>query len=186
MPTFIEQVMERHKQWAPITTFPVRVMLEQRSASAYDAALAQFDVEHSGRYRPRDRLTFCNIFAWDVTSAMYAEIPHWVTGPDQRPSWPASSARELRANQLKEPLDAGRWGWSPCSEAHAMVMAAAGHPAVVLWQNPDEEASGHIAMVEPLPRGPTLEVAQAGLVCGRHIPLANAFGGRDVGFYWHA
>jgi hypothetical protein len=177
--SFIQQLGDPQGQWRPLSSFPVRSQSGQRSASHYDASLAQFDVDHSARYRPRDGKTFCNIFCWDVTAAMGAEMPHWLTR-EGAPTWPSSIAHETSANKLADLLPA--WGWKDCNEAHAIVMAAGGHPVVALWKNP--HGHGHMGMLEPLPRDIIPEIAMAGLVCGRHIPLPNAFGGRVVTWWW--
>ncbi|MCC6751138.1 MAG: hypothetical protein IT371_26020 [Deltaproteobacteria bacterium] len=47
----------------------------------YLDAVNQFGVEAAcrpGRYLRRGMQTFCNIFAWDVSRAVGAELPHWV------------------------------------------------------------------------------------------------------------
>ena len=49
-----------------------------RSAANYNAVLDQFSVGNNPRYARRNGNTYCNIFVWDATRAMGAEIPHWV------------------------------------------------------------------------------------------------------------
>lgn len=57
---------------------PVTSTLEDRHPLLYSAIINQFGVETNPRYRPRNNNTYCNIFVWDVSSAMGAEIPHWI------------------------------------------------------------------------------------------------------------
>ena len=65
---------------------PMRVPLTNdvgnRSAYHYFKVIEQFEVESSPRYEPGKK-TYCNIFAWDVTRAMGAEIPHWLIKGDK-------------------------------------------------------------------------------------------------------
>lgn len=185
MKTFFEQINDKDGQWRPVLNQPVRVEISNRTQAAYDAAISQFDVEHSARYRARDGMTFCNIFAWDVTLSMYAELPHWVDERTHAPSWPMATARETTANWLASNLISNPWGWDSCTEAHAVAMASHGHPAIAIYKNDNPSRAGHVAIVEPVQFGGVTEVAQAGLVNGRHVPITNAFGGREVKFYWH-
>ena len=48
-----------------------------RSAAQYRKVIDQFNVESNKRYTPGEN-TYCNIFIWDVTRAMNAEIPHYI------------------------------------------------------------------------------------------------------------
>src|SRR5579864_7441499 len=98
--------------WQPIVA-PVRSSSAQRSPAAYVDVIAQFEVELNPRYRPREGKTYCNIFAWDVTSAMDAEIPHWTT-PDGRAAGPGQpGAVRMNCNAMHDWLrvHGGRNGW---------------------------------------------------------------------------
>jgi len=68
------------RPWVPANV-PLKSAASERSPALYDAVIDQFVVEKNPRYR-RDQQgkgeTYCNIFVWDVTRAMGAEIPHWV------------------------------------------------------------------------------------------------------------
>ena len=59
------------------TTPPVQSDASNRSVAIYNNVINQFAVGVNPRYQPSTNATYCNIFAWDVTRAMNAEIPHW-------------------------------------------------------------------------------------------------------------
>lgn len=160
----------------------------RRSPEALNACLDQFQVHSAARYQPRDGLTYCNVFAGDVTLALRAELPHWVDKVTNAPSFPGQpGAVETRANDLHDALVAGRYGYVACGPEHALAKALVGMPVVAVWHNAG--GPGHIAVVEPAadPRG--ILVAQAGAVCARRVPVAVAFGlarhpERVVRFFW--
>ncbi len=144
----------------------------ERSAQSLRAVIAQFGVETNGRYevnkRGRDD-TYCNIFAWDVTGAMGAEVPHYIdraTG-DIRTYPDTKGASELSANATYDWLaqHGGRYGWKRVSEEEAQALANAGRPAVGVYKNPS--GHGHIQVVCPSRDGAFnaekgVTVAQAG------------------------
>ncbi len=140
----------------------------QRDAATYDQVIDQFGVETNPRYTPRDsdgngtRDTFCNIFMWDVTSAMGAEIPHWVDAQNN-PAKPGHGNRELNANAAVGWLSSygSKHGWREVSQDTAQAQANKGHPTVVVWKNTG--GIGHVAVVRPgqvTDKGAT--IAQAG------------------------
>lgn len=141
-----------------------------RSPEALRDVIDQFSVESSARYQPRNGSTYCNIFLWDVTSALGCEIPHYVDSATGAPrSYPdVSGAWEMNANATHDwLLNAGQeYGWREISEAEAQALANAGQPVVSAWKN-TSGGSGHVQIVCPsedggydATRGPT--VAQAG------------------------
>jgi hypothetical protein len=149
-----------------------------RDPRTYDEILDQFAVETNPRYR-KDRAgrneTYCNIFVWDVTRAMRAELPHWIdaTGRSVRPG----GGIEMTANALCDWLGThgARCGWRQTDSATAQAYADRGAPTVAAWCNP--EGAGHIAMVRPRRGGedPEPRVAQAGEPNARAMPAADAF-----------
>ncbi|MFA5943205.1 MAG: hypothetical protein WC876_01925 [Candidatus Thermoplasmatota archaeon] len=150
-----------------------------RSPEHLQAVVAQFSVETSARYSARDGNTYCNIFAWDVTSAMGAEVPHWVNGAGV-PSAPGHGV-ELSANALMDWLrsDAAlERGWRMALEADAECAANLGNPALVLYRNP--HGHGHCAVL--LGDG---RIAQAGQRCFSRGDLAVGFGGLPVSYFVH-
>ena len=160
--------------WVP-TDAPVKSDPSNRSAQNYAAVIDQFDVENNPRYTPRDGNTWCNIFLWDVTRAMGAEIPHYWQG------------RELDANATADWLrEHGReYGWTPISEAGAQAAANEGKPVVVAWKNPG--GIGHVGIVRPgeaNANGPAL--AQAGSRNLNNGHVRDTFGQAEVVYYVHA
>ena len=88
-------------QWLPVNP-AVTSSPDNRTPESYSQVVDQFDVENSKRYDQQQdgKITWCNIFAWDVTSAMGAEIPHWVYS-DGRPAEPcAIGSHEMNANEV--------------------------------------------------------------------------------------
>lgn len=146
--------------WIP-TNPPVKGDPARRNASDYDNVINQFAVAHNPRYTPRGGNTYCNIFVWDVTRAMGAEVPHWVNASGTPVG--VGQGRELNANATNDWFHqhGARHGWRQVSAEEAQRMANAGHPSVASWKNPN--GIGHIAIVRPgeiNSRGPA--IAQAG------------------------
>ena len=146
--------------WVPVDA-PAKGSPSARNADTYNNVINQFAVGNNPRYEPRDGNTYCNIFAWDVTKAMGAEIPHWVDANGN----PAAQGkgRELDANDTNTWLNqhGEKNGWRKVSAEEAQRLANEGHPAVASWNNPD--GIGHIAVVRPgevTGNGPS--IAQAG------------------------
>jgi hypothetical protein len=145
----------------------------ERSREAYVSVAAQFDVLHAPRYqRTRDGLTWCNIFAWDVTSAMGAEIPHWVTQAGSRAEPHEPGSRAILINEGVDLLRSGINGWRKLvDQREATFLADGGHPAVVAWQAPIGPHHGHIAMW--MPGG---LISQAGRENLWMMPVTRGFG----------
>lgn len=166
--------LQNTKAWEP-TEAPQKSDASNRSAQTYNSVIDQFDVENNPRYAPRDGNTYCNIFLWDVTRAMGAEIPHYWKG------------RELDANATADWLrENGReYGWSPIGEREAQAAANQGKPVVVAWKNAG--GIGHVGVVRPGEangNGPAL--AQAGARNLNHAHVRDTFGQADVAYYVHA
>ncbi len=163
---------------------PVRGDPKARNRETYDRVIDQFAVETNPRYRPRENDTYCNIFVWDVTRAMRAEIPHWV-GADGRPLEPkltrdrgwiiADDHRWLSANDNHVWLNrhGRRYGYREVSAGEAQALANRGHPTVASVYNPT--GPGHIGIVRPgeILNGPAL--AQAGLRNLNHAHVYDIF-----------
>ena len=160
--------------WEPVNA-PVKSDPSNRSSGRYDDVLNQFAVGVNLRYARRDGNTYCNIFVWDATKAMGAEIPHWVNG------------NELDANDTNAWLrnHGAAHGWRKATPAEAQTSANRGEPAVASWSNPG--GIGHIAMVRPgelTGNGPAS--AQAGGHNFNHGHIANGFGSRHPSYWVHA
>ena len=154
--------------WTPAT--PAIVGSEaDRSAENLRAIIDQFNVETAGRYAPRDGYTYCNIFLWDVTSALGCEIPHYVNPDTGEPmTYPdVSGSMELNSNRTLDWLisKGGEYGWREVTAEEAQNAANQGLPAVTIWKNPG--SVGHVQVVCPsedglynAEKGPT--ISQAG------------------------
>jgi hypothetical protein len=140
-----------------------------RSVALYNNVINQFAVQYNPRYAQVSvngvvTETWCNIFSWDVTSAMGAPIPHWVDRSVYQQLTGSLPANNASQGELTATLTA-LWlesqgaanGWSQVSAADAQSDANLGRPVVVC-------GDGHIAIVRPgsiNANGPT--TAQAGL-----------------------
>ena len=120
--------------WRPATPV-VTSNAANRSAERYNAVIRQFSVETAERYRPfRDGYTYCNIYMWDVTRAMGAEIPLYtdaLTGearyyPDTQGTT-SMTAVKMDAWLKKHGAD---YGWRSVDAQTAQMHANAGKPAV--------------------------------------------------------
>lgn len=149
----------------------------QRNRRTYDAVIDQYEVDVNRRYsgnRNGRGETYCNIFVWDVSRAMGAEIPHWVNDLGDPVS--ARRGRELTANDSVSWLRSSgmRFGWREVSSAIAQELADLGQPVVAAWMNP--AGAGHVAVVRP---GRASEcgsvVAQAGETNVAFIRVSKAF-----------
>lgn len=154
-------------------TTPSIVNVEgERSPEALRAVIDQFDVVNSERYRPgRNNTTYCNIFVWDVTSALGCEIPHYVDSLTGEPrTYPdITGAYELDANGVYDwLLDHGQeYGWREVTAEEAQNSANEGYPVVAAMSKKSTNGVGHVQIVCPSEDGtynstlgPT--VAQAG------------------------
>ena len=173
------------RAWIPVDA-PLQNQPGQRDPHRYDQVLNQFGVGSNPRYRPRGGNTYCNIFVWDATRAMGAEIPHWVDQRGRPAGVGAAGAWEMDAN------DTNRWlnnqgaasGWRKVSASEAQRHANTGSPAVVSWKNPG--GIGHIGMVRPgeiTSAGPAM--AQAGSRNFNSGHVADGFGRRRVEYWIH-
>jgi len=161
--------------WRP--TSPAIVSSEEdRSPALYRAVIDQFSVETAERYRPfRDGNTYCNIFVWDVTSAMGAEIPHYTdpaTGearyyPDIRG---AKSMGAIATCEWLQKHGAG-YGWREVDAETAQMHANEGKPAIT-----SAGKLGHVQIIcpsrdggfDPI-RGVTISQAGSTVTNYRHI-----------------
>ena len=168
--------------WKPVS--PAFVSNEtDRSPERLRQVIDQFGVETSIRYQPYKRGgdTYCNIFLWDVTSALGCEIPHFVdpaTGLSRR--YPdIKGAVELNAVATEDWLVRyGRaYGWREANALTAQHYANQGKPAVTTAGD-----IGHVQVVCPSKgngydpvRGVT--VAQAGARNTGYTYLSGVYSG---------
>ena len=175
----------------------IRSSPSKRSASLYRQVIDQFNVENNPRYAVNKKGTgdtYCNIFLWDVTSAMGAEIPHYIDAKTSMPrTYPnVSGARALNANGIhKWLMQHGKaHGWVQVTAEQAQAYANQGRPAVTAWKNADSR--GHAQVVCPSndgrynnARGVT--IAQAGRKLTSYSPMTRIYSSRlkDVVYFAH-
>jgi hypothetical protein len=156
-----------------------------RSPELLERIIGQFGVESSARYTPykNGSDTYCNIFVWDVTSALGAEIPHYVDAQTGQPRrYPdTAGARELDANGTYRWLSVhgSRYGWTEVSAETAQEYANRGYPAVTAWYNP--AGAGHVQVVRPskdgaYDAGRGVAVAQAGRTNREYMYTSSMYG----------
>jgi peptidoglycan hydrolase-like protein with peptidoglycan-binding domain len=171
-----------------VTNPPLQGDPKNRNADTYNQVINQFAVGENKRYTPRDssgdgvKDTFCNIFLWDVTRAMGAEIPHWVDNKGNAVA--PGKGWEMNANATVDWMHkhGGSNGWRKVTADEAQKMANAGHPSVALWKNPG--GIGHVGVVRPgevTSQGPSM--AQAGGKNFNNKHVKDGFGNRPVE-YW--
>lgn len=150
--TRLAQVFEHNAPWAP---------LDLESADTKSAIVPPYGLINPryDRYAPRDGLTFCNIYAWDMSRILGREIPHWANPKKMIPTvpfakgsiettanwlhnvWlphPASGFEkvELKKTQLGLQLDASsilkaHGGWGVCSWHSDRIGGRHGHIAIL-------------------------------------------------------
>lgn len=165
--------------WMPVEA-PIRGDEDNRSGHLLVDIAAQFDVTHAPRYQPMGERTFCNIYLWDVLSALGCcdVAAHWVdrAGTPVKPG--AKGAQETRANDVVMRLGRQLYGWRHADEAAAYAHADSGRPAVVGWYN--RAGPGHVAIVLP-----GRVIAQAGAINFFGRPVSAGFGSKPVSFFVH-
>jgi len=173
------QVILPVEAWRP-TTPAVTSSVGNRSPELYRAVIDQFKVETAERYRPfRNGSTYCNIFTWDVTRAMGAELPHYTdpeTGvprfyPDIR------GARSMGAIATCEWLrtHGPKYGWREVDAETAQRHANSGRPAVT-----SAGSLGHVQVICPSKDGGFdpirgVTVAQAGRIVTNYMHISSTY-----------
>jgi hypothetical protein len=172
--------------WVP-TTPELTSTPGARSPGTLLQVARQFSVETHARYIPRTVpgmgfTTFCNIYLWDVTSAMGAPIPHWIN-PVTGLEAPVGKGRETSANGAIDWLSlyGPAHGWAPSNLKTGIEYAMAGKLAVPVWKN--FKGPGHVAVMLPIVPGPCIAQAGGSNFFGR--PLASGFGRLPVSLYVH-
>lgn len=167
--------------WVPVTA-PTINHADERSAKALLEVCAQFHVATEPRYqRNAAGYTMCNIYLWDCTRALDAEIPHWVYDSGDRAPMGAPKSRELSANGVCDwlAIHGPRFGWHSCNETAAFTAADLGQPTSATWRAPPGRI-GHVAVVLP-----ERLAAQAGASNFFGKPLRAGFGDLPVKFFTH-
>lgn len=156
-----------------------------RSAPLYTSVINQFSVETNERYQP-DGGTYCNIFVWDVTSAMGAEIPHYYDAKTGRPmSRGEKGANQMNANAMYKWLHeyGDQYGWYEVDPKEAQQLANDGHPVVTALYRSGRH--GHVQVVCPSSDGlydqkRGVTVAQAGRRLTSYRPITQLYGSSSL------
>ncbi|GAB3776617.1 WXG100 family type VII secretion target [Spirosoma horti] len=174
---------------AKYSTPPLTNTELNRAPASYDQVINQFAVGNNPRHLKFQGNTFCNIFLWDVTRAMGAEIPHWVSAKDEIAIPFSEGAREITINAGVDWLQkhGPSHGWQLTTDKGAQDNANLGKPAVVVWKNPIIGGHGHTAVIRPgslTVKGPI--IAQAGGINFNMGHLKDGFGTKSsVKYYRH-
>jgi len=186
-----------YESWKPVNP-AVTSAPGARGAANYRAVIDQFRVETNGRYKVNKQGkgdTYCNIFMWDVTSAMGAEIPHYVDAKTREPrAYPdTAGALCMTANMMANWLETvgPAHGWRRVSAQEAQHYANSGCPAVAVWKNPG--GHGHVQMVCPSANGAYdpqkgVTIAQAGRLLYNYAHINRVYSNRtlrNVAYYVH-
>ena len=152
-----------------------------RSAELYRNVIGQFNVASNPRYSTSRGGTYCNIFVWDVTSAMGAEIPHYYNASTGKPmEYGDNGANQMTANRMHSWLHehGEEYGWYEVSAREAQNIANQGRPVVTaLYRN---GAHGHVQAVCPSKDGKYNEekgvtIAQAGRNLTSYTYISNIY-----------
>lgn len=164
---------------------------EYRDPNLYRAVVNQFMVESSERYQPRDGKTYCNIFMWDVTAAMGAEVSHYTDPATGEPRYRPNNEGAIAMNATR--IDTWlanyghNYGWREADAETAQYYANQGRPAVTT-----SGSNGHVQVVVPSNDGgydPVrgVTIAQAGSHLTSYTYITNTYSAsalRDQVRYW--
>jgi len=165
--------------WRP-TTPVITSSAGERNPELYRSVINQFRVETAERYKPfRDGATYCNIFMWDVTSAMGAEIPHYTDPQTGEPRYypDIKNAASMTARAIDEWLGAygTAYGWREVNAETAQRYANEGKPAVTTAGTLD-----HVQVVCPSKDGEYdpirgVAIAQAGRIVTNYTHISSIY-----------
>ncbi|MCL2671161.1 MAG: SH3 domain-containing protein [Clostridiales bacterium] len=131
-----------------------------RGPVAYNEIIDQFQVETNTRFLPGGGFTYCNIYCWDVMTAMRVHFPHWLKPDGKTPYLPAVGESyaavlalgcyEVNANTYYNWVETNgaAYGWVEVDPTVAQVRANNGFPTITTWKNPTG-GSGHVQVVRP-------------------------------------
>jgi hypothetical protein len=155
-----------------------------RSAALYSEVIGQLSVETNPRYAVNQQGkndTYCNIFVWDVTRAMGAEIPHYYNAETGEPMARGDSGvTHMTANRMDTWLHTHGedYGWHEVSAQEAQALANQGHPVVTSLYR--EGRHGHVQVVCPSKDGEYspekgVTIAQAGRNLTSYTYISNIY-----------
>jgi hypothetical protein len=159
---------------APWDPLPIRFFCteECRSAEHLIRALAQLNIECNHRYDQNQQghgETYCNIAAWDGTSALQCAIPACVDSTGR--SCPVTSPGHHELSALGQiqwlRVYGSEHGWYECTRHEALDRLSKGYPVAATWENPatladGRRASSHIALGLPPLAPDEMRICQAG------------------------
>lgn len=160
--------------------------ITNRNPALYRQVINQFHVETHPRYAVNKKGTgdtYCNIFMWDVTRAMGAEIPHYVDPKTKAPRYypDVKGASEMNANAIYDWLHehGGKYGWFEVDAEQAQAMANQGRPVVTALRN-NSGGHGHVQVVCPSADGMYdpergVTIAQAGRNLTSYRPITQIY-----------
>ena len=169
--------------WKP-TDPAIKSDVYNRSAALYSKVIGQFKVGTNSRYAVNQQGkgdTYCNIFVWDVTSAMGAEIPHYYNAKTGEPmEYGDAGAYQMTANRMNTWLHeyGEEYGWYEVSAEEAQALANQGRPVVTsLYRS---GTHGHVQVVCPSKDGEYNEdrgvtIAQAGRNLTSYTYITNIY-----------
>jgi len=170
--------------WRP-TTPAITGSPDNRNPSLYTAVVNQFDVEKSERYRPgREGNTYCNIYVWDVTRAMGAELPYYTNPTTGEPMYypDIKGAKYMGAIAMETWLEkhGPTHGWFEVDAQTAQMHANMGRPAVTSAGD-----LGHVQMVIPSKDGKFdpvrgVAIAQAGRIVSNYMHISGIYGANSL------
>jgi len=131
-------------EWNPVDPSILPAYTTNRNATDYLKTIELFQVEVSDRYRRASSVTYCNIYASDVTKALGVPIPRWENGEKV-------DANRIY-NWLQEPLAQEELGWKEITAEEAQQLANQGIPTVATtprYAVSGGTMPGHIAMIIP-------------------------------------
>lgn len=131
------------------------------AADKVHAVVEWLDVEHSLRYQPKPRETYCNIYAYDVCYFAGAFLPRvwWNDSAISRlranqpvPVQYGATVRELNANSLHDWFEdyGADFHWTRCFSPYDLQQAAdSGNVGIIVAQKANLNQSGHITVAMP-------------------------------------
>lgn len=147
------------------------------------AVLATLDVENNALYSPGGGKTYCNIYAYDVVTALGGYLPRvWWSdnaierirnGESVQPKYD-DTIFEMNANALTAwmPEHGVSYGWRRASDmSNAQEEANSGKVVIILAANVNPRRSGHVAVI-------LAETDQ--FQAGEDMPLISQAGSRNV------
>ena len=173
-----------YEAWKPV--YPsVTSDVYNRSPQLYSDVINQFEVETKGRYAVNKNGhigTYCNIFVWDVTRAMGAEIPHYYDAKTGEPmKYGDDNANQMTANRMYDWLhkNGENYGWFKVSAQEAQELANQGRPVVTALRNLGG-GHGHVQVVCPSKDGQYddergVTIAQAGRHLTSYRPITEIY-----------